>query len=272
MIGPFPREAAPICRPSTWGGNWGTSMDSTVELQYSNVAIPTFTDEILTQLIRAFRQHGFNVYLVLAFESGADELRPVQRWQLVDPMMHEEMENIHRSSRVYSPNSGETSHHIWDDLDLDIVCISAYFPLVDSLPYEVPGIEELETGWSDIFDNYLEPIKTTNEDRSIMFTEFGYVDVLASPHNPGADEFTTRLYTDANGNGVDDGEETQSNLYEAFFNTMDSHPGLVSGAFLWDVMMATEDQWAQSFGNLRTFSIRQKLAEEIVRSRYASWL
>ena len=44
------------------------SMDSTVERQYTNVHIPTFTDEVLINTITALQQNGFNIYLTLAFE------------------------------------------------------------------------------------------------------------------------------------------------------------------------------------------------------------
>ena len=86
-----------------------------------------------------------------------------------------------------------------------------------------------------------------------------------------ADEFTKAVFKDTDGDGLDEGQETQSNCYEAFFNLMDRYPGVVQGAFLWDTMMATEEQWAQSFGSMRTFSIRQKLVEEVVRQRYEAW-
>ena len=64
------------------------SMDSRVERAYSpDLATPTFSDDALRQMIREFRQRGFNVYLTLAFEAmeAEEAARPVQRWQLGDP-------------------------------------------------------------------------------------------------------------------------------------------------------------------------------------------
>ena len=48
-------------------------------------------------------------------------------------------------------------------------------------------------------------------------------------------------------------------------------PGVVTGAFLWDVMMDTEENYQAGFAKLRSTNIRGKLAEEVVRERYAGW-
>ena len=68
--------------------HYDDSMDSTVERVYSHERqIPTFSDQGLRQLIREFREHGFDVYLTLAFESHEAERaeRPVNRGQLGRP-------------------------------------------------------------------------------------------------------------------------------------------------------------------------------------------
>ena len=50
--------------------HYDDSMDSTVERLYSRrLAVPTFSDEVLRQLIRDYRNAGFEVCLTLAFES-----------------------------------------------------------------------------------------------------------------------------------------------------------------------------------------------------------
>ena len=67
------------------------SMDSTVELKYSGVDIPTFTDAQLTGAIQKFKQEGFKVYLTVAIdsenESGQAE-HPVRRYELGGPYRH----------------------------------------------------------------------------------------------------------------------------------------------------------------------------------------
>jgi len=337
------------------------SMDSTVELKYSDVFIPTFTDDTLRELIRAFRRHGFNVYIHMAFESGAGGEHPVQRWQLGDPMAADEDPNISpeywpwrvnhpdhqqfvaefwqtytdalvhvaqiaeaegvglftlgtETDRLFRSRSGGTrwpnefkdemkdmvtavravyggllsyemhwgslvnrdyfgpgSDYLYDDLGLDVIAVSAYFKLSEVRPTQVLGVADLEASWEQIFQQHLIPLQQRNSGKSIVFTEFGYVDSIESPNEPTAGEFSDKMFKDKDGNGKDDGEETQANCYQAFFNVMEAHPGVVIGAFLWGLQMATEQQYAQSFAQMRTFNIRGKVAEEIVRDCYAEW-
>ena len=52
---------------------------------------------------------------------------------------------------------------------------------------------------------------------------------------------------------------------------MDRHSGVVRGAFLWDTVMASDENYARSFAQMRCFNIRGKLAEQVVGQRYAVW-
>ena len=348
-----------------------SSMDSNVRRVYSGVDIPTFTDEALVGTIQALHQHGFNVYLTLAFENlDGKQTYPLQRWQLGDPYAHENDDNIlpeswpwdpshpdhehfvrefwktyteqavhfgkiaeaegvklyslgtetdrlfrsrsgrddrrsSRNSRVWSNDFGpelktmvhsvrevysglltydmhysvltagsfykQGSEHLWEDIGLDVVGVSAYFPLVDAPPLRVMTIEELEECWEHIFQEFMYPLQDRNPGRPILFLEFGYVDSAASPHNPSSEDFAPRSFSDTDENGVDDGEETQANIYQAFFNVMDRHSGVVRGAFLWDTVMASDENYARSFAQMRCFNIRGKLAEQVVGQRYAVW-
>jgi len=338
------------------------SMDSTVELDYDPMLlIPTFTDETLRELIGTFRRHGFNVYIHMAFESGAAGEHPVSRWQLGDPLMAVENPNIlpefwpwsvdhpqHQSfvtefwqsytdsvahvariaeeegvgmltlgtetdrlfrsrsggrwpnhflnemlamaaavREVYSGQLGYEMHwnvlsnrsffgpgsdYLVDDLDLDFIAVSAYFQLMDITPSTVPTVQFLEGTWDTIFNADLVPLKERNGNRPLVFTEFGYTDSVESLVFASADEFKEKLFKDQDGNGEDDGEETQANAYQALFNTMDRHPDVLKGAFLWDVGMATEQVYQQGFGQMITFNIRDKLAESLVQEQYAGWI
>jgi len=349
-----------------WAGisvalHYDDSMDSTVERVYSDVQIPTFTDDFLREMIRTYHQYGICVYLTLAFEAveAEESDHPVIRYQLGDPSLAQRDENIlsefwpwaldhpdherfvaefyetyteqavhfgqlaeEEGVALYSlgtetwgifrtrptddwPNDfaeelrsmvaavravysapltydmhytvldqpefqGPGSYHLWEDLELDVIGLSAYFPLVDSLPTRVMSVEELEESWEAIFQDYLIPLQAANPNRPIYFAEFGYVDSVQSPYEPWFDEFKRRIFDDADGNGLDDGEETQSNIYQALFNVMDRHPGMLDGTFLWGMMMADDDQWAVSFAQMREFSVRNKLSEDVVRSHYGA--
>jgi len=336
------------------------SMDSTVELVYENVPIATFRDDVLRDLLRRFRQHGFNVYIHTAFESGAAGEHPVQRWQLGDPLAHQEDPNIsaefwpwrvdhpdhqhfvaefwqsytdalvhiariaeeegvglltlgtetdrlfrtraggrwpnhfkteiqamvtavrgvytgllgyeqHGNSLVNRDFFGPGSDYLVDDLGLDVIAISAYFQLMSPPPTAAPAVADLEPIWEQIFQQHLIPVQQRNGGRPMVFTEFGYVDSIMALEMPSADEFRQKMFKDKDGDGLDEGHEAQCNAYEALFNVIERHPDVLRGAFLWDTMMATAEQWAQSFGSMITFSIRDKPAEDMVRDRYAGW-
>jgi len=336
------------------------SMDSTVELVYHDVFIPTFPDDVLRSLIQRFRQHGFNVYIHMAFESGASGEHPVQRWQLGDPRAHEEDDAIlpqfwpwrvdhpdhsqfvaefwqtytdalvhiariaedegvglftlgtetdrlfrtrsgggwpnhfrneiqamvdgvravyggllgyeqHGNSLVNRNYFGAGSDYLVADLGLDVIAVSAYFQLMDPPPAVAPGVEELEPVWERIFQQHLLPTQQRNGGKPMVFTEFGYVDSTMALQMAAADEFRDKVLKDKDGDGLDEGHETQNNAYAALFNVMARYPDAVRGAFLWDTMMATAEQWRLAFGSKITFSIRDKPAEDTVRQRYAQW-
>ena len=75
-------------------------------------------------------------------------------------------------------------------------------------------------------------------------------------------------FTDSDGNGLDDGRETQANIYQAIFDTMNRYPGVVNGAFFWDNWMASDELWASYWAGRRSFAVRDKLSEETVRTAY----
>ena len=78
-------------------------------------------------------------------------------------------------------------------------------------------------------------------------------------------------FSDGNGNGVDDGRETQANIYRALFRTMDRYPGTIHGTFLWDTAIASNELWRSFWADARSFNIRGKPASEIVMRQYACY-
>ncbi|MDE2979919.1 MAG: Ig-like domain-containing protein [Gemmatimonadota bacterium] len=360
------------------------SMDSTVSRETDrNRQIPTWRDETLRQTIREFREHGFEVYMTLAFQAHEAETssRPVYRWQLGDPAPphtggvppdvtkgliapenwpwrpdhpdHErfvaefwetytvqaehfaaigedegvalfslgtETDRLFRSrpdhhepsrpnsgyytndfgdelrtmvDRVRAVYSGRLTYdmssttlrfsghfgrgsgagHLWEDLDLDIVGISAWFPLTSAPPATVSSVLELRGSYEAIFRDHLRPLADRNPGRAIVFLEYGAIDLVEAPANPGDPTRQRELATlvDENRNGLDDGEETQANIFKAFFEVSDAHPGLVNGAFFWDNWIATNAMWVEILGDKRTYSFRGKLAEAVVRDVYGRW-
>jgi hypothetical protein len=171
-------------------------------------------------------------------------------------------------SAVTSTYYGAGSDYLWQDLGLDLVGVSAYFPLADTTP-DLPLTQDtIDRAWSGVFQKYLVPLQERNPSLPIVFTEFGYTDSVASPYQPNAEEATTRRYTDRDGDGLDDGEVTQARLYGGLAHAMDLYPSVVSGAFLWNFGLASPAQYASSEGRTRSFNVRGKLAEPVVRDWY----
>ena len=181
--------------------------------------------------------------------------------------------DMHANALIYADyhGSGSGAGHLWEDLDLDIVGISGWFPLTASPPATVLSVPELQASYEGIFRDYLMPLANRNPARAIVFTEYGSMDVVEAPADPslGARHSEERVFVDANRNGLDDGEEAQANIFEAFFETSARHPGLVNGAFLWDNWIATDAMWAGHWLDRRSFAVRGKLAEAVVRDAYA---
>ncbi|MYA41080.1 MAG: hypothetical protein F4Z31_04950 [Gemmatimonadetes bacterium] len=365
------------------GLHYDDSMDSTVSRETSRDRnVPTWRDDSLRQVIRELREHGFDVYVTLAFEAHEAEaaVRPVSRHLLGDPApphtggappdegwrgritpenwpwrpdhpdhhrftaefwatyteqavhfagiaedegvalfslgtetdrlfrsrpdpddpvrpesgyMHNdfgdelrEMVNrvravfsgpltydMHANALIYGNyhGIGSGARHLWEDLDLDVVGISGWFPLTATPPTTVLAVPELQASYESILRDLLVPLAGRNPGRALVFTEYGSMDVVEAPADPslGARHSETKILVDANGNGLDDGEETQANIFQAFFNASDRYPGIVNGAFFWDNWIATDAMWAETWLGRRSLAIRGKLAEAVVRDAYA---
>ena len=353
--------------------HYDDSLDSTVERVYSRqVDVPTFSDEVLRQLIREFRTNDFDVYLTLAFESREADVaaRPVQRWMLgdpghpetgvpdVDPMWprirpehwpwrpdHPEHHRFVREfwetyteqavhfakiaqqegARMYSlgtetdrlfrtrsggdfwpndfrrqletmvarvrseyqglvtynmhysaitdPHFAAGSEHLWEDLDLDVVGVSAWFSLSETTPSTITSVETLRGAYERIFNTHLVPLAHRNSGRPVVFTEYGAMDLVEAPHLPWDWQrlFEPVEHVDSNNNGVEDGRETQANIFQALFDTMERFPGVVHGAFFWENLIASDALWARELEGRRHFEIRNKPAGEVVRAQYERW-
>ena len=270
--------------------HYDDSMDSSVSRETDRSRnVPTWRDESLRQVIREFRQHGFDVYMTLAFESHEAETsaRPLHRGQLGDPApphtggvppgewstgpikpenwpwrtdhpdhqrftaefwetyaqqaehfasiaedagvalfslgtetdalfrtrpdpgymindFGDELRsmvdrvravysgrltyNMHYSTVMYADHYGRGSGagHLWEDLDLDVVGISGWFPLTESAPVAVLGVPELQASYEAIFQEYLAPLAGRNPGRAIVFTEYGSMDVVEAPADPSS--------------------------------------------------------------------------------------
>ena len=181
--------------------------------------------------------------------------------------------DMHYSALTASKFFGPGSEHLWQDLGLDIVGVSAWFPVIEREPSRVLSVEELQEYYEEIFQEYLVPLAQQNTNRPVVFLEFGASDIVGSPANPAASPSPPEPFEfrDENGNGIDDGQETQANLYQALLNTMARYPDALSGIFWWGNWVASDAEWADFWANQRGFSIRDRPSEDVVRSTYEVW-
>lgn len=175
---------------------------------------------------------------------------------------------MHYNALTAADFYGPGSDHLWGDLGLDVVGVSAYFQLVDTRPTTVLSVEELEVSWERIFADYLVPLKERNLNLEVLFLEFGYIDAVAAPYQGGALAWSPRVFTDDNGNRLDDNQEVQGNILRAFSNVDERHDRLVAGTFLWGHSWASDRDWAAGTGQSHHMSVRDKFAEDVVRRYY----
>ncbi len=133
------------------------------------------------------------------------------------------------------------------------------------------NVRELEAAYEEVFRTYLVPLAGRNPGRAVVFTEYHAMDLVEAPADTASNARLAeeKVFLDENRNGLDDGEETQANIFEAYFNTSERYPGIINGAFFWDNWMATEAHWDDWWAGRRSFAIRGKLAEDVVRAEYA---
>jgi hypothetical protein len=138
------------------------------------------------------------------------------------------------SELYYRPNTyGGTSAggaQLFNDLGLDVVGLSAYFPLASSTPGRVLSTSELDTAWENVFQTYLEPMRQTYPNKPIVFTEVGYIDDVDSPFTPAVHELAP---LPAGAVMPTPGMTQQGNIYQSFFVANARHNDLVAGTFWW---------------------------------------
>lgn len=219
-----------------------------------------------TETDRLFRTRSGGGYFINDFgqelRSMVDRVRAVYSGLLTYDMHYD----VVRSPDFYGPGL----EYLWRDLDLDVVGVSAWFPITDHRPSAVTTRETVRARYEQIFRDYLIPLSARNPGRPIVFLEYGAMDMVETPGAPDDPAgYPPFVFTDANGNGLDDGRETQGNMYQALVDTMENHPGVLNGVFWWDNWIAGDELWGEYWAGRRAFAIRDKPTEGIVRSAYA---
>jgi len=160
---------------------------------------------------------------------------------------------------------------LWDDLDLDIIGVSAYIDnILPEVPVQVPDVPTLEASLDNIFRTQFLPVQKANSGRPMLFLEGSFSNSIGAPytshHNLGQTD------TDEDGNGVNDGQETQANLFQALFNVMNRYRANVKGVFIWDRFMVSDEDWQFMIADDPIIlGTRGLLADEVVRQVYGDW-
>jgi len=161
---------------------------------------------------------------------------------------------------------GTAPGFIWEDAGFDAIGLSAWYRLLDLEPTSVVPVDALQSAWEDVLGGVILSMQQDNPTRPIFFTEVGFVDDIRAPGNPTIEEFDPKAFSDANGNGLDDGEEAQANILEAFYRALQTYP-IVEGTFWWDHAMDADAE-IEHESQFRSTRVRGKLAEEILRLVY----
>ena len=118
------------------------------------------------------------------------------------------------------------SWRLWEDLDMDVIGVSSWFPLVDEPPTTVLDVDSLRREYERIFRDHLIPMAERNPGRPLVFLEYAAVDTVEAPTHPSRfPDNSSLVFADTNGNGLDDGQEVQDNMYRALFETMEAQAG-----------------------------------------------
>ena len=162
--------------------------------------------------------------------------------------------DMHSNALTDPEEFSPETDHLWKDLGLAVVGISWHVPL-DYQLRNLPGVEQYEENWERLFNDFLLPLRQRNPNLDIVFLEFGY----------GGGKIV-RVFTDENGNRLNDREEAYANLLSAFFNVNESFDRLVAGAFLWSHFWSSDRDWATD--PTYNAAVRDEVAEDVVRDYY----
>ena len=164
-------------------------------------------------------------------------------------------------------DGGVGTDHLFEDMGLDIVGVSAYFELASAPVTRVLSVAELETAWDDVFRKYLQPLQARNPGKPIVFLEFGYTDDIGSPavydSNAGKPEPLTSPGQPS------PGMQQQSHIFEAFYNVNNRNRDLVRGTFPWDSKIFSSGDYICTWVNLTLYCSQP--SAQVIASAYRRW-
>ncbi len=163
----------------------------------------------------------------------------------------------------------KASSSLFRDLNLDVIGLSAYFTLVNDPDLNhVVEVPALESAWSNVFNAYLKPLHNKYPDIPLFFTDFGSVNSVVSAFSPTSNSGDLFIFEDHNSNGIDDGNEQQRNIFQAFFNVNRNNNYLVRGTNFFGNSIDYNPATREWFTTHRSMQLYGKPVEEVIRSEY----
>jgi hypothetical protein len=162
-----------------------------------------------------------------------------------------DIRGVYSGKLTYGANHGapfaeKNEIGFWDDLD--IIGLSAYFPLTNN---SYPSVDELKNSWSNIDANEIRWL-ANRYGKPIIFTEIGY-------------KATDRTFSSPGDHSIDGNysEDNQANGYEAFFQYF-ANSSYVKGVQIWD--WSSDPNYGA--GN-KDYSPQNKKAEQVLKKHFS---
>jgi hypothetical protein len=147
-----------------------------------------------------------------------------------------------------------------EDLGMDVIALSSYFPLAPANLSTVLGTAQFEAAWDTVFRQYLQPLKQKYPGKPIIFSEWGYTNDVNGPVVQAS-----RL-GEADAPGATAGGQQQANAIQAFFNVNTRYGNLVQGAFLYGVNFQDPQDCTHV-----TFGIYCKPGAQVLADAHDKW-
>jgi len=164
-----------------------------------------------------------------------------------------QIREVYKGEITYAANWYKEYESIAFWSQLDYIGIQAYFPLADS---DYPNLKTIERSWKKIIPTLEENSRINN--KPILFTELGYKSTSDSAKEPWK---WIDYESDTN---APISYETQTNCYQAFFNTVWNQDWF-AGIHIWQI----RDDYTERDQIENDFTPQGKPAQEIIKKGFS---
>jgi hypothetical protein len=163
------------------------------------------------------------------------------------------------------------SGYLFKDLGLDVVGLSYYFSIAPSTVASVMSVAQLESLWNSNFQSVLSLVQANNSNIPIIFSSVGFSDAVNIPFQPLDSAGAAYAISDLNNNGIDDGMEQQSNMYQSLFNVNKNNNYPVAGFFCFGYVIDSDPNIFSANQSTRNSELHNRPAEQIIKNTYSTF-